>query len=36
MHAGFKPIAPDLDSGMDLEEPFLQALELFNTEQGQE
>ena len=36
MHAGFKRIAPDLDSGMDLEEPFLQALELFNTEQGQE
>ncbi|HEX7516887.1 MAG TPA: hypothetical protein VF345_06340 [Chthoniobacterales bacterium] len=30
MHAGFKRIAPELDSGMDLEEPFLQALELFN------
>ena len=25
MHAGFKRIAPDLDSGMDLEEPFLQS-----------
>ncbi len=35
MHAGFKRIAPDLDSGMDLEEPFLQALELFNAQQGQ-
>jgi hypothetical protein len=30
MHAGFKRIAPDMDSGMDLNEPFLQALELFN------
>ncbi len=29
MHAGFKRIQPDLDSGMDLEEPFLAALELF-------
>ena len=31
MHAGFKRIAPELDSGMDLEEPFLQALALFNS-----
>lgn len=30
MHAGFKRIAPDVESGMDLEEPFLQALKLFN------
>ena len=36
MHAGFKRIAPDLDSGMDLEEPFLQALELFNAKGEQE
>ncbi len=32
MHAGFKRIQPDLDSGMDLEEPFLQALAIFNSE----
>jgi hypothetical protein len=32
MHAGFKRIAPDLDSGMDLDEPFLQALAIFNSE----
>jgi hypothetical protein len=36
MHAGFKRIAPEQDTGMDLEEPFLQALELFNAEQGQD
>jgi len=36
MHAGFKRIAPELDSGMDLEEPFLTALELFNADQKQE
>lgn len=35
MHAGFKRIQPDLDSAMDLEEPFLQALELFNAQRGQ-
>ena len=36
MHAGFKRIQPDLDSGMDLDEPFLTALQLFNAERGQE
>lgn len=30
MHAGFKRLAPDEDSGMNLDEPFLTALELFN------
>ena len=35
MHAGFKRIAPDLDSGMDLEEPFLAALQLFQVEKGE-
>ena len=30
MHAGFKRLAPEQDTGMDLEEPFLTALELFN------
>jgi hypothetical protein len=34
MHAGFKRIAPDLDSGMDLEEPFLTALELYARGKG--
>ena len=34
MHAGFKRVAPDLDSGMDLEEPFLQALQLYNEGEG--
>lgn len=29
MHAGFKRIAPEIDTGMDLNEPFLAALELF-------
>lgn len=33
MHAGFKRIQPDLDSGMDLDEPFLQALQLFNADE---
>ena len=32
MHAGFKRIAPDIDSGMDLEEPFLTALQIFEQE----
>ena len=36
MHAGFKRIQPDLDSGMNLDEPFLTALQLFNAERGQE
>ena len=30
MHAGFKRLNPELDTGMDLHEPFLQALALFN------
>ena len=33
MFAGSKQVAPDLDTGMDLEAPFLSALELFNNEQ---
>ena len=36
MHAGFKRIAPEQDTGMDLDGPFLQALALFNAEQGQD
>jgi hypothetical protein len=28
--AGFKRIAPDQDTGMDLKEPWIIALELFN------
>lgn len=31
MHAGFKRLAPDQDTGMDLHEPFLTALGLFNS-----
>jgi hypothetical protein len=30
MYAGFKRIAPDQDTGMDLKEPWIAALELFN------
>ena len=30
MYAGFKRIAPDQDTGMDLNEPWLTALGLFN------
>jgi hypothetical protein len=30
MFAGFKRIAPEHDVGMDLEEPFLTALQLHN------
>jgi len=30
MFAGFKRIAPEQDTGMDLNEPFLTALELLN------
>ena len=30
MHAGFKRLAPGEDTGMNLDEPFLTALELFN------
>jgi hypothetical protein len=35
MFAGFKQIAPDHDLGMNLDEAFHQALELFNTQKGQ-
>ena len=36
MFAGFKRIAPETDnSGLDLEEPFLAALELFEKGEGQ-
>jgi hypothetical protein len=34
MHAGFKRIAPELDSGIDLEDPFLTALQLYNAGKG--
>jgi len=34
MFAGFKRIAPDQDVGMDLEEPFLTALQMFNAKKG--
>jgi hypothetical protein len=30
MYAGFKRIAPEQDTGMDLNEPWITALELFN------
>jgi tetratricopeptide (TPR) repeat protein len=35
MHAGFKRFAPELDSGMDLDEPFLTALSLYEDEHGE-
>ena len=31
MHAGFKRIAPEHDTGMDLEEPFLTALQMYQS-----
>jgi hypothetical protein len=31
MFAGFKRIAPEVDQGMDLEEPYLKALAIFNS-----
>jgi hypothetical protein len=34
MYAGFKHIAPDANPGMDLEEPFQQALKLFEARRG--
>ena len=34
MFAGFKRIAPDMDAQMDLEEPFLKALEIFHRNQN--
>jgi hypothetical protein len=30
MYAGFKRIAPEQDTGMDLNHPWIMALELFN------
>jgi tetratricopeptide (TPR) repeat protein len=36
MFAGFKRIAPEHDLGMDLHEPFLTALQMFNAQKGQE
>ena len=36
LHAGFKRLAPEHDTGMDLDAPFLTALELFNAKEGQE
>lgn len=35
MFAGFKRIAPEMDAQMDLEEPFLGALQLFNKQRGE-
>jgi hypothetical protein len=35
MHAGFKRLAPGEDTGMNLDEPFLTALELFNGQPGE-
>ena len=32
MYAGFKRVAPEQDVGMDLEEPFLNALQLRQNE----
>jgi hypothetical protein len=34
MFAGFKRVAPDQDCGMDLDEPFLTALQMFNANKG--
>jgi hypothetical protein len=34
MHGEFKRLAPEHDTGMDLDAPFLTALELFNAEGG--
>jgi hypothetical protein len=36
MHAGFKRLAPEHDTGMDLDTPFLTALELFNAKPAAE
>ena len=35
MHAGLKRLAPDTDTGMDLDEPFLKALEMHQQRGGQ-
>jgi len=34
MYAGFKRIAPEQDTGMDLNEPWITALGLFNAGEG--
>jgi Tfp pilus assembly protein PilF len=34
MYAGFKRVTPDADPGMDLHEPFLQAMKLFDARRG--
>ena len=34
MHSGFERLAPGEDTGMNLDEPFLTALELFNGRQA--
>ncbi len=34
MHAGFKRLAPEHDTGMDLDAPFLTALSIFNAERA--
>jgi hypothetical protein len=34
MYSRFKRIAPDQDTGMDLNEPWITALELFNSRTG--
>jgi tetratricopeptide (TPR) repeat protein len=36
MFAGFKRVAPEQDVGMDLEEPFLTALRLYNQQQDRD
>jgi hypothetical protein len=36
MHAGFKRLAPEQDTGMDLDAPFLTALEMFNLGKNKE
>jgi hypothetical protein len=36
MYAGFKRIAPEQDTGMDLNEPWITALELFNAGKSSE
>ncbi len=34
MHAGFRRIAPEMDTGMDLDEPYLSALTMFQSNQN--
>jgi hypothetical protein len=35
LFAGFKRLYPETDTGIDLNEPFLKALELFHLRSGQ-